>query len=167
MEKQAHHFELLMKWMEKAGYEQYEISNFARPSYRSKHNSSYWKGETYLGLGPSAHSFNGSSRQWNVSNNASYLKYMENGVPAFEAEQLTPVQQLNEYIMTGLRTSEGISVMEMSEKEETQKVLAVIKGTERWIESGHMVIDPITKHFKLTSKGKLLADGITADLFQV
>jgi oxygen-independent coproporphyrinogen-3 oxidase len=167
-EKQAHHFELLMKWMEKAGYEHYEISNFAKPGHRSKHNSSYWKGRTYLGLGPSAHSFNGTSRQWNVSNNALYLRSIENGVPAFEAEQLTAVQQLNEYIMTGLRTSEGISVMEMTKKiTDPQKIIAVIKNAEKWIASGHMFIDPDSRYFKLTSQGKLLADGITADLFQI
>jgi oxygen-independent coproporphyrinogen-3 oxidase len=76
-EKQAEQFLLLMQWLEDAGYEHYEISNFAKPGFRSRHNSSYWQGKKYLGLGPSAHSFNGESRQWNISNNNTYIESLE------------------------------------------------------------------------------------------
>jgi len=103
-ERQSHHFELLMQWLTNAGYEHYEISNFAKPGYRSKHNSSYWQGKHYIGLGPSAHSFNGSSRQWNVANNALYIQSIEQSAVPYEIEMLTATQQLNEYIMTSLRT---------------------------------------------------------------
>ncbi|MEJ7684288.1 MAG: hypothetical protein WKG06_41845 [Segetibacter sp.] len=114
-EKQARHFELLMQWMKEAGYEHYEISNFAKPGFRSRHNSSYWQGKSYLGLGPSAHSFNGTSRQWNVANNALYIQSLLKGLVPFEAEVLTTEQQLNEYIMTSLRTMEGISLQKVKQ----------------------------------------------------
>ncbi|HEX6914117.1 MAG TPA: radical SAM family heme chaperone HemW, partial [Chitinophagaceae bacterium] len=110
-EKQARHFELLMQWAVAAEYEHYEISNLAKPGFRSRHNTSYWKGSHYLGLGPSAHSFNGTGRQWNISNNALYLKSIQqNTIPA-ENEVLSETQRLNEYIMTSLRTIEGLSLM--------------------------------------------------------
>ena len=115
-EQQSRQFELLMLYLQTAGYEQYEISNFAKPGNRSRHNSSYWKGSTYLGLGPAAHSFNNSSRQWNIANNALYIKSIENGMVPFEIEMLTETQQLNEYIMTSMRTSEGISLHTISVK---------------------------------------------------
>ena len=109
-EKQADQFTQLMNWLEEAGYEHYEISNFAKPGHRSWHNTSYWQGKKYLGLGPSAHSFNGTSRQWNVSNNSKYIKALNKNELPFEKEILTVTQQLNEYIMTSLRTKEGLDL---------------------------------------------------------
>jgi oxygen-independent coproporphyrinogen-3 oxidase len=109
-DKQSEQFLLLMQWMEDAGYEHYEISNFAKPGWRSQHNASYWQGRPYLGLGPSAHSFNGSERKWNVSNNRIYIESINKGIIPAETEILTPVQKLNEYIMTSLRTMEGIKI---------------------------------------------------------
>jgi len=162
-EKQSRHFELLMQWLSDEGYEHYEISNFAKPNYRSKHNSSYWQGKSYLGLGPSAHSFNGSSRQWNVSNNALYIKSIRGGVVSFEQEQLTSVQQLNEYIMTRLRTVEGLSLQTVKEKwgEETvEEILALAKKHIR-----QQLLFEKNDRLILTQKGKLFADGIAADLF--
>lgn len=99
-----------MEWLERAGYEHYEISNFAKPGFRSRHNSSYWQGKKYLGLGPSAHSFNGNERQWNISNNTIYIETINSGIVPFEKETLTDLQKTNEYIMTALRTSEGIEL---------------------------------------------------------
>ena len=97
------------EWLTLAGYEHYEISNFALPGHRSRHNSSYWQGIPYLGLGPSAHSFDGHIRRWNVANNAAYLEAsIATGVVPYEEEVLTQVQRLNEYIMTSLRTMEGL-----------------------------------------------------------
>src|SRR6185295_15893199 len=109
-EDQARQFLLLMDWMQEAGYEHYEISNFALSGMRSRHNSSYWQGAAYLGLGPSAHSFNGASRQWNISNNALYIQSLKENNGSFELETLTDTQRLNEYIMTSLRTLEGLDV---------------------------------------------------------
>jgi oxygen-independent coproporphyrinogen-3 oxidase len=162
-EKQSSHFELLMNWMNDAGYEHYEISNFAKLNYRSKHNSSYWQGKSYLGLGPSAHSFNGSSRQWNISNNALYIQSIEQGIVPFEEEQLTSTQQLNEYIMTSLRTMEGLSLRTVKEKwtdETAEKILSLAKKNiqRQWMLEKN-------DHLILTPKGKLFADGIAADLF--
>jgi oxygen-independent coproporphyrinogen-3 oxidase len=161
---QAAQFELLMKWMEAAGYEHYEISNFALPGFRSKHNSAYWEGTTYLGLGPSAHSFNGKERQWNVSNNALYIKAIESGQVPFEKETLSATQQLNEYIMTALRRKEGISIGYVRERY-NGATDAMLKRSSKFIEQGLMRY--ADDHLQLTNKGKLFADGIAADLFEV
>ena len=109
-DQQARQFLLLMKWMRDAGYEHYEISNFAKPGYRSRHNSSYWQGKKYIGIGPSAHSYDGTTRRWNVANNALYIQSIKKNIIPFEEEKLTRVQQLNEYIMTSLRTMEGLDL---------------------------------------------------------
>jgi oxygen-independent coproporphyrinogen-3 oxidase len=164
-EKQARHFELLMQWMEDSGYEHYEISNFAKPELRSKHNSSYWQGKQYVGLGPSAHSFNGNSRQWNIANNALYIQSITNGTIPAEQEVLTKNQQLNEYIMTSLRTNEGLSLQRVLNdygKEEYEKLLNTARN--------HLKLDDLTienDYLKTTKKGKLLADGIAANLFSL
>lgn len=161
-DKQSEQFLLLMEWLEEAGYEHYEISNFSkiaastgRPGFRSRHNSSYWQGRKYLGLGPSAHSFNGSTRQWNIPNNKNYIDAISNqGIP-FEKEVLTATQQLNEYIMTSLRTLEGIRI-DIAGKD-------VLARAQRFIDSGLMKRE--NDSLILTREGKLLADGITAELF--
>ena len=108
--KQAHQFYLLMQWLREKGYEHYEVSNFAKPGYRSRHNSSYWKAIPYLGLGPSAHSYNGSERRWNIPNNNIYMQSVNEGAAKRETEVLTADQTLNEYIMISLRTAEGIDL---------------------------------------------------------
>jgi oxygen-independent coproporphyrinogen-3 oxidase len=158
-DKQLEQFLLLMEWMEKAGYEHYEISNFAKPGFRSRHNSSYWKGEKYLGIGPSAHSFDGSSRQWNISNNNIYIDSIKKEVIPYEKEILTATQLLNEYIMTSLRTWEGLDLNKVEEVvgEELRAV------SRKFIERGLMIEE--SDHLKLTREGKLLADGIAAELF--
>ena len=162
--QQSHQFELLMQWMKDAGYRHYEISNFAKPGKFSRHNSSYWQGITYLGLGPSAHSFNGNSRQWNIANNALYLKSIQQQTVPFEIEYLTAAQQLNEYIMTGLRTSEGISLSYISENWGDENTAAIVKDAGKWVEGKK--IHQQNRHLVLTNAGKLLADGIAADLFR-
>ena len=164
-EKQARHFELLMDWMKEAGYEHYEISNFAKRGFRSKHNSSYWHGKSYLGLGPSAHSFNGTSRQWNVANNALYIQSLAKGAVPFEAETLTTEQQLNEYIMTSLRTIEGISLQNVKENFGADKYEYLIKTSQPHLNYNHLTIE--NNYLRTTTEGKLLADGIAADLFAV
>lgn len=159
---QANQFELLMQWMDTAGYEHYEISNFARPGYRSNHNSAYWEGIAYLGLGPSAHSFNGKERQWNVSNNALYIKAIESGEVPFEKETLTSTQQFNEYIMTALRRKEGISITHVRERFNGASD-RMLRSSSKFIEQGLM--KNTDDHLILTNKGKLFADGIAAGMF--
>lgn len=157
-DKQSKQFLLLMQWMEDAGYEHYEISNFAKPGWRSRHNSFYWHGKKYLGIGPSAHSFDGNCRQWNVSNNQQYIDSIQKGMIPFQSEVLTEVQKLNEYIMTSLRTMEGLNLKKTGEAAEKLAFSA-----KKYIEGG--LIKLINDHLILTKEGKLLADGIAAELF--
>ena len=158
-DKQSEQFLLLMQWLEDAGYEHYEISNFSKPGFRSQHNSSYWKGKKYLGIGPSAHSFNGTSRQWNISNNNIYIDSISKGIIPFEKEELTATQQLNEYIMTSLRTMEGLNLKKL-DVTTSPKLQAASK---RYIDAGLMKEQ--NDFLVLTKEGKLLADGIAAALF--
>lgn len=162
-EKQSGHFELLMQWMNDAGYEHYEISNFAKPGFRSKHNSSYWQGKSYIGLGPSAHSFNETSRQWNVANNAFYIQSISKGLVPFEIETLTTEQQINEYIMTSLRTIEGISLQKVKQNFGEDKYEYLIKTARPHLSRYNLTVE--NDYLKTTNEGKLLADGIAADLF--
>jgi oxygen-independent coproporphyrinogen-3 oxidase len=180
---QARQFLLLMGWLAAAGYEHYEISNFALPGRRSRHNSSYWQGKPYLGLGPSAHSYNGRSRQWNVANNAQYTDALLSGKLLFEKEELTPVEQLNEYIMISLRTMEGCDLRQVSDRFGAEKALELRKQAERYVREGKIKLsdspmpdgdrkdssmkEALIKNTRLilTQEGKLLADGIAADLF--
>jgi oxygen-independent coproporphyrinogen III oxidase len=160
---QARQLLLLMNWMEQAGYEHYEISNFALPGHRSRHNSAYWQGVPYLGLGPSAHSYDGRSREWNIANNARYIAALAGGtLPVAEKEVLTPVQQLNEYIMISLRTMEGIDLSAVSRRFGAGPAEALLQRAQAHIRKG-MIVKP--ENLVLTKEGKLFADGIAADLF--
>ena len=159
---QSRQFLLLMNWLKTAGYEHYEISNFAKPGYRSRHNSSYWQGEKYLGLGPSAHSYNETSRQWNVSNNALYIESLKKNELIFEKEELTRIQKLNEYIMTSLRTIEGCDLNYVTNEFGQEATDKLIKSSKIYLEKSLLNID--TK-IVLADEGKLFADGIAADLF--
>lgn len=169
-DQQSEQFLLLMKWLEEAGYQHYEISNFAKPGFRSRHNSSYWKGKPYFGFGPSAHSFDGSSRWWNVANNTTYIRSVENGEIPFEKEELTPVQQVNEMIMIALRTMEGLDterivreIKGIGEDEILRMKQAILEASAKYIPNGLMIREG--SWIRLTKDGKLLADGIAADLF--
>lgn len=163
-DKQATQFLLLTDWMEKAGYEHYEISNFAKPGMRSRHNSGYWQGKKYLGLGPSAHSFNGSARSWNVANNALYIQSLRNNMLPAETEHLTAAQHLNEYIMTSLRTAEGIDVQYVADHFGKAATTQLDKGIVKHLKTGN--VEAGAGAFRLTREGRLFADGIAADLFQ-
>lgn len=163
---QSEQFLLLMQWMEEARFEHYEISNFCkpalpagRPGYRSRHNSSYWQGKKYLGIGPSAHSYDGMSRQWNVANNNQYIESLNEGIVPFEKEILTLKQKLNEYIMTSLRTKEGLNLARI----EDQYREAIKINSKKYIDGGLMKNE--NNHLILNNEGKLLADGIAAALF--
>jgi oxygen-independent coproporphyrinogen III oxidase len=180
-EDQARQFLFLMDYLESAGYEQYEISNFALPGRRSRHNSAYWQGRKYLGLGPSAHSFDGSSRQWNLANNALYTEILRDGAgqALFEKEELTTTQQLNEYIMLSLRTREGCDLQVVSGRFGEDEARGLRERAERFVLRGKLIrVAPggdlhvgaeesgTDIRLVLTRAGKLLADGIAADLFQ-
>lgn len=162
-DRQARHFEILVQRLAAAGFEHYEISNFAKPGYRSRHNSSYWQGEHYLGLGPSAHSFNGACRQWNIANNSLYLAALANNEVPSEEEHLTETQQVNEYIMTSLRTIEGVSLDHIASKWGQATAAKTRASADKHIRRGHAMLNGNTLH--LAPAGKFLADGIAADLF--
>lgn len=157
--------EILMDEATSLGYEQYEISNFAKPGCYAVHNTSYWQGTPYLGLGPSAHSFNGRDvRQWNVANNARYIHSIiaESKVP-FEEEILTPEQRLNEYIMTSLRTMWGLDLEKVDTEWKRDYREMLLANAQPQIESGRMIIRE--SKLILTNAGKLFADGIASELF--
>jgi len=163
-EKAARQFEYLQDTLAARGYEHYEISNFALPGRYARHNSSYWRGAPYLGVGPSAHSFDGNSRQWNVANNAKYLRALEAGEVPYEREVLTPAQRYNEYVMTGLRTIWGCELRHIEDIETT--FAAYFKAEiEPFLRDG--AVEQNGKNYRLTRAGKLLADRIAAALFWV
>ncbi len=161
-EKAAQQFEMLMTDLKSAGYEHYEISNFAKSGWHARHNSNYWLGTDYLGIGPSAHSFNGKSRQWNVANNAQYIKALTAQETAFEVETLSKEQQYNEYILTALRTKWGCDLAKIENwgqafKHHFEKISKSYLTNQ--------LIQQKNNIFTLTDKGKLLADRIALELF--
>ncbi|WP_445725533.1 radical SAM family heme chaperone HemW [Flavobacterium sp.] len=161
------HFEILVAETEKQGFVQYEISNFGKPAYFSKHNMSYWLGEKYLGVGPSAHSFNGVERSWNVSNNTKYTKSIAEKIVPNTVETLSVENRFNEYIMTGLRTVWGVSFAKIESEFGNEILQQFIKNANPFIKKGLLKIEENTseKMVITTKKGKFLADGIASDLF--
>lgn len=163
-DKQAVHFEILMQMLLQAGFQHYEISNFAKPGKRSKHNSSYWNGKAYYGFGAGAHCFNGNNiRRWNIANNALYIQSIEKGIVPYEEETLTAVQQMNEMIMISLRTIEGLQADIFTEKFGDKALQALLKKASKYFKEELLVQEE--NFIRLTKKGKFLADGIAAGLF--
>ena len=169
------HFNHLVGRAEKEGFVHYEISNFGKPNYFSKHNTSYWQGKPYLGIGPSAHSFIGNQRSWNVSNNTKYIQAIKNEVLPKTIEHLSKADRFNEYVMTGLRTIWGISLDEIK-TEFGEHVLKHLKtSAEKYINDGFLELTSndsdnykgCTGKLKITQKGKFLVDGIASDLFMI
>ena len=158
---QSEQFEILVNELEKAGIEQYEISNFSLPGFHSKHNSNYWKGKHYLGIGPSAHSFNGTSRSWNIANNRTYMREIQEGKRWFETEELTTKNQFNELLLVGLRTSTGVNVEQLlSIQNPSKKFWEQIETMKNY---GWIIVTDQT--ITLTKSGKLKADHISSELF--
>lgn len=157
------HFEILVAETQKQGFVHYEISNFGKPNYFSKHNTSYWHQKKYIGIGPSAHSFNQTHRSWNVASNAKYIKSLRENILPNEIEELTVNDQFNEYVMTGLRTIWGVSLQKIKSNfgEKYQNYLE--SQSKKYIQQDLLYIENRT--LKTTSKGKFLADGIASDLF--
>jgi oxygen-independent coproporphyrinogen-3 oxidase len=163
-EKSSEMFLEMIDRLEKNNFIHYEISNFAKEGFFSKHNSNYWKGEHYIGLGPSAHSFDGTSRQWNVSNNNLYIKHLEEKSEAyFEKEVLTETERFNEYILTSLRTIWGIDLIYLKTNFNSDFVKKFSMQIQEYIKQGTVIVKDST--YTLTEKGKLLADKIASDLF--
>ncbi|MNL37113.1 Oxygen-independent coproporphyrinogen-III oxidase 1 [compost metagenome] len=157
------HFAILVEMLEANEFVHYELSNFGKNNYFSKNNSAYWLGKKYIGIGPSAHSYDGISRSWNVSNNSLYLKSIQEGKLPNEIETLSVADRYNEYIMTGLRTIWGVS-LDRIEKEFGSKYLDYLnKQVQKFLSDGLVAIE--NNILKPTPKGKFLTDGIASDLF--
>ena len=157
------HFQILVDKLSENGFIHYELSNFGKENFFSKNNSSYWLGKKYIGIGPSAHSYDGKNRGWNVSNNSLYIKSIQENKLPIEIETLTKTDRYNEYIMTGLRTIWGVS-LERIEQEFGKTYLEYLnKQAARFIEDHLLFIDE--NILRTTKKGKFLSDGIASDLF--
>ena len=157
------HFMILVEMLEANGFVHYELSNFGKENYFSRNNSAYWLGKKYIGIGPSAHSYDGDSRSWNVANNALYLKALQNDELPNEVEKLTLEDRYNEYIMTGLRTIWGVSLVRIEQEFGAQYLDYLKQQSQKFIVDGLLSItDGILKP---TLKGKFLTDGIASDLF--
>ncbi len=157
------HFHILIDKLHENGFVHYELSNFGKPNYFSKNNTAYWLGKKYIGIGPSAHSFNGESRSWNVSNNSLYLKAIaENKLPS-ESEILSKTDQYNEYIMTGLRTIWGVSLVKIETEFGSNYLDYLNQQADKYISDNLLKVE--NNILKTTIKGKFLCDGIASDLF--
>jgi oxygen-independent coproporphyrinogen-3 oxidase len=162
-DEQADRFETLMQLSANAGYHHYEISNFALSGYESKHNSAYWEGVVYLGFGPSAHSFDGNKRKWNISNNNAYIKSLTNHMLPHKEETLSKKDVLNEYIMTALRQSKGIEKKILLQKGGQTCLNEITNLIKPYLNTQKVVEDETG--WRLTNHGKFFADGIAATLF--
>jgi len=158
-------FYLMLDLLEAEGYENYEISNFGKKGYFSKNNTAYWQGKKYMGIGPSAHSYNGIKRGWNISNNSKYIKSINQKLLPLEEETLTKTDRYNEYIMTGLRTIWGISLYKIQKEFGNSYYEYLLRQSDKYIKEEMLSIDG-DKIF-VTKKGKFLCDGIASDLFMI
>lgn len=157
------HFLILVEMLEANGFVHYELSNFGKENYFSRNNSAYWLGKKYLGIGPSAHSYDGYSRSWNIANNALYLKALQNDELPKEVEKLTTKDRYNEYVMTGLRTIWGVSLVRIEQEFGLEYLTYLKQQSHKFVVDGLLSItDDIIKP---TLKGKFLTDGIASDLF--
>ena len=169
------HFEHLMMETKRQGFVQYEISNFGKPDYFSKHNTSYWQGKSYVGIGPSAHSFNGKERSWNLANNTKYIQSIQAGNLPLTSEKLTLNDRYNEYIMTGLRTIWGVSLGLIETDFGKDYKNHLLTEAKDFIQKGLLAITlsdldekkKVEEKLIITEKGKFLADGIAAELFMI
>jgi len=157
------HFHLLVDKLEENGFIHYELSNFGKSTYFSKNNSSYWLGKKYIGIGPSAHSYNGISRSWNISNNTLYLKSISDNMLPSETETLTKTDRYNEYVMTGLRTIWGISLNRLEQEFGKIYLDYLNQQAAKYIEDHLLFVDD--NILRTTKNGKFLSDGIASDLF--
>ncbi|MFD1017338.1 radical SAM family heme chaperone HemW [Winogradskyella rapida] len=163
---QAHEqFHLLKDQLEAAGFVHYELSNFGKEGYFSKNNTAYWQSKSYIGIGPSAHSFNGKQRGWNINNNSKYLAAIAANKLPIELETLTDTDQYNEYVMTGLRTIWGVSIAKVQRDFGTEFKDYLLKNAESFLSQG--LLDLKDDHLCVTKKGQFLCDGIASELFRL
>lgn len=158
-------FHILIEKLEASGFVHYELSNFGKPNYFSKNNSAYWQGKPYLGIGPSAHSFNGNERGWNVQNNSKYIKAIEQSILPIEIEILSITDKYNEYVMTGLRTLWGVSLEKVERDFGENYKIYLLEQAEKHILEHLLYLDE--GKLLVTKKGKFLSDGIASDLFML
>lgn len=156
-------FNFLMNRLEEEGYEHYELSSFGKPGYQSVNNTAYWSGESYLGIGPSAHSFDGVTRSWNISNNSKYIKGISLKKPFLEREVLNEIDLYNEYLMTGLRTNKGVSLGYIEKKFGLRFKKLLEKESQNHIATQMLYWDGDV--LKVSRKSKFLVDGLASDLF--
>ena len=161
----AEQFEILVSFLNAHGYEHYETSNFCLPGHRSRHNSAYWQGKPYMGFGPSAHSFNGQARQWNIANNMQYIKALEKGELPAQSETLTLNDRFNEYLMTSLRTLEGCDLQKVEKDFGANYITHLRTLLPKYKTAGLLQLNG--SQLLLTLRGKFLADGIISDMFVV
>ena len=158
-------FHILIETLEASGFVHYELSNFGKPNYFSKNNSAYWQGKNYLGIGPSAHSFNGNQRGWNVKNNSKYIKSLNENKLPIEIETLTTTDKYNEYVMTGLRTIWGVSLEKVEQAFGKQYKKYLLEQSQKHLDEHFLYLD--NDKLLVTKKGKFLSDGIASDLFML
>jgi len=161
--KSENHFKILQEISSEIGYKQYEISNFCRKDKFALHNTSYWEDKIYLGIGPSAHSYNGESRRWNISNNLKYITFINSGEKYFDEEILSINQKYNEYTLTSLRTIWGVSLDYLENNFDKMITSHFKQNSRKWIENENAILE--NNSLKLTNKGMLFADAISSDLF--
>ncbi len=159
------HFRILTEELTRSGFIHYEISNFAKEGWFSRHNSNYWSGTPYLGLGPSAHAYNGTSRRWNISNLSRYITAINSGESCHEEELLTPAQRYNEFVMTSLRTMWGCSTERVREEFGPQFYQHLMREASQHLLEGNLHLSEGLLY--ISGKGKFLADGIISDLFYI
>ena len=161
------HFKRLVEQTKKNGYVHYEISSFGKPKYFSRHNTSYWKGENYIGIGPSAHSFNGDQRSWNIANNTKYLKAIADNTLPQQRETLSTRDKYNEYVMTGLRTIWGVAIARLEEEFGTQLKEHFLESAQSFLDRELLSFSEDMKSVIVTMEGKFLVDGIASELFMI
>ncbi len=158
-------YQILVEKLAEKGFIQYEISNFSQPGFESKHNSSYWQNSNYLGVGPSAHSYNGDSRKWNVSSIKDYLEGIKNDKPAYEIEKLSNTDKYNDFIITSLRTVQGASLLLLKKKFGKEKLSYCLNNAHKYLKNNILYID--NNKLKFTQKGFSISDGVMSDLLFV
>ncbi|MBT8272219.1 MAG: radical SAM family heme chaperone HemW, partial [Bacteroidia bacterium] len=158
-------FYLLIDALENANYHHYEVSNFGKEGYFSKNNSAYWRGKSYLGIGPSAHSFNGKQRSWNISNNSKYINALKTNNFPSDIEHLSQTDRYNEFVMTGLRTIWGVSIGQIQSEFGTDYKKYLLDQADLYIKEQLLYIED--DKLKVTKKGKFLSDGIASKLFKL
>jgi len=159
----SNHFMILVETLQKNGFIHYELSNFGKENYFSKNNSAYWLGKKYIGIGPSAHSYDGEKRGWNVANNSLYLKSIQENILPIETENLSKSDRYNEYVMTGLRTIWGVSLERIESEFGPEYLKYLNKQSQKFLNDNLLSIE--NNILKPTAKGKFLTDGIASDLF--